>query len=95
MMQLNGVGDRLERHEYPATSEEIIAAHGDATVELADGTERLGDVLERFGDQTFQSADDVCTTLRAGVCHRGVGRRFYSDRDPTTDAENGPTPVSF
>jgi len=50
-------------------------------------------VLERFGDQTFDNADDVFTTLRAGVCHRGVGRRFYSDRDPTTDADDGPSPV--
>jgi len=64
-MRLNGVDDRLERHQYPTTSEELIAAHGNATVELADGSERLGDVLERFGDQTFDNADDVFTTLRA------------------------------
>ena len=95
MMRLNGVDDRLERHQYPTTSEELIAAHGNATVELAEGSERLGDVLERFGDQTFDDAEDVFTTLRAGVCHRGVGRRFYSDRDPTTTAEDGPSPVSF
>jgi len=93
-MRLNGVDDRLERHQYPTTSEELIAAHGNATVELADGSERLGDVLERFGDQTFDNADDVFTTLRAGVT-TGVGRRFYSDRDPTTDADDGPSPVSF
>ncbi|GAB6879520.1 hypothetical protein JCM17823_17940 [Halorubrum gandharaense] len=94
-MRLNGIDDRLERHQFPATSEEIIAAHGNATVELADGSERLGDVLERFGDQTFDRPDEVFATLRAGVCHRGVGRRFYSDRDPTTDAEKGPDQVSF
>jgi hypothetical protein len=94
-MRLNGVDDRIEGHQYPTTSEEIIAAHGNATVQLADGSERLGDVLERFGDQTFDAPDEVFETLRAGVCHRGVGRRFYSDRDPTTDGENGPQPVSF
>ena len=94
-MHLNGVDDRLERHQYPTTSEELIAAHGNATVELADGSERLGDVLERCGDQTFDDAEEVFTTLRSGVCHRGIGRRFYSDRDPTTGAEDGPTPVSF
>jgi hypothetical protein len=52
-------------------------------------------VLERFGEQTFDDAEDVFTTLRAGVCHRGIGRRFYSDRDPTAGGEDGPTPVSF
>ncbi len=94
-MRLNGVSDRIEGHQFPATSAEIIAAHGNATVELADGSERIGDVLERFGEQTFDAPDEVLETLRAGVCHRGVGRRFYSDRDPTTSRENGPQPVSF
>ncbi len=94
-MRLNGVGDRIERHQFPTTSEEIIAAHGNATVELADGSERLGDVLGRFGEQTFDAPDEVIDTLRAGVCHRGVGRRFYSDRDPATAGEDGPQPVSF
>jgi hypothetical protein len=51
-------------------------------------------VLERFGDQTFDAPEEVFDTLRAGVCHRGVGRRFYSDRDPTT-GQGGPDPVSF
>ena len=90
-MRLNGIDDRLERHQYPATSDEIIAAHGNATVDLADGSERLADVLERFGDQTFHRPDEVFDTVRAGVCHRAIGRRFYSDRDPTTDVQ----PVSF
>ena len=94
-MRLDGINDRIERHQYPTTSEELIAAHGNATVELADGSERVGDVLERFGDQTFDAPDEVRETLRAGVCHRGVGRRFYSDRDPTTSGEHGPQPVSF
>ncbi|SNR44507.1 DUF5789 family protein [Halorubrum vacuolatum] len=94
-MRLNGIDERLERHQYPATSEEIISAHGNATVELVDGSERLGDVLERFGDQTFEYPEEVFDTLRAGVCHRGVGRRFYSDRDPFTTGEQGPQPVSF
>ncbi|MWV63494.1 DUF2795 domain-containing protein [Halorubrum sp. JWXQ-INN 858] len=94
-MRLNGIDDRLERHQYPMTSAEIIAAHGNATVELADGTERLGDVLELFGEQTFDRPDEVFDTLRAGVCHRAVGRRFYSDRDPATAGERGSQPVSF
>jgi hypothetical protein len=93
-MRLNGVDDRLERHQYPTTSEEIIAAHGNATVELANGSERPGDVAARFGDQTFEDAEAVFITPPAGVCHRGLGRRLYPDRDPTTDAEVGPSSVS-
>jgi len=94
-MRLNSINDRLERQEYPATTADIVAAHGNARVELAEGSERLGDILSRLGEETFHSADEVRTAIRSGVCHRGVGRRFYSDRDPDTVAENGPEPVSF
>ena len=94
-MRLNGIDDRLDRQQYPATTAEIVATHGNVRMELADGSERLGDVLERFGDATYVDTDDVLTALRAGVCHRAVGRRFYSDRDPTTVGEDGTDPVSF
>lgn len=94
-MRLNGIDDRLERQEYPATTADIIAAHGNARVELAEGSERLGDVLSRLGNETFRTSDEVFTTIRTGVCHRAVGRRFYSDRDPDTVGENGPEQLSF
>lgn len=94
-MRLNGIDERLDGQQYPATTAEIVATHGNAQVELADGSERLGDVLERFGDATYEDSDDVLTTLRAGVCHRAIGRRFYSDRDPDAVGEEGSEPVSF
>ena len=93
-MRLNGVDDRIERHQFPTTSEELIAAHGNATVELADGSERLGDVLERFGAHTFHAPEEVFATLRAGLCHRGVAPPFYPSRPPTTPPRR-PPPVPF
>ena len=95
VMQPNGSDERLERHQYPATTEEIITAHGNVHIELADGSERLAEVLSRFGEETFDRPEDVYETIRTGVCHRGVGRRFYSDRDPLGVGESGPDPISF
>ncbi|WP_280537997.1 DUF2795 domain-containing protein [Halopenitus sp. POP-27] len=94
-MRLNGIDERLERHQYPATTQDIITAHGNAHVELADGSERLEDVLSRLGEETFERPEDVYNAIRTGVCHRGVGRRFYSDRDPDALGENGPEQISF
>ena len=52
-MRLNSVDDRIERHQYPTTSEELIAAHGNATVELADGSEHFlcYDCIDRLPDE--------------------------------------------
>ena len=94
-MRLNGTGDKLDTHEYPATREEIIEAYGDSRIELPNGTETLGSVLERIGDETYEDSTDARTAVFTGVGHEAVGRRFYSDRDPTMPGESGPEPVSF
>jgi len=94
-MRLDGTEDELSTHEYPATSGELIDAYGDARIELQDGAETIGAVLGRLGSETFQSAADVRTTLRGGVGHEAVGRRFYSDRDAPTVGEDGPEQLSF
>lgn len=85
----------LERQQYPATTAELIAAHGDRTIELQDGTETVGEVLGRLDDQTYDQADDVYTDLRTAVGHEAIGRRGYSDRDAPALGESGPTQVSF
>lgn len=94
-MRLNGLADRIESQEYPATTDEIAAEIGDTEVELARGSERVGAVLRRAGGETYDCPEDVKGTLRSCVCARAVGRRFYSDRDPFTIGEEGRTPVSF
>ncbi|NHN43504.1 DUF2795 domain-containing protein [Halorubellus sp. JP-L1] len=83
-MRLNSTGDRIEDQTYPLTTDDLTDAIGDGEIELADGTESIDDVLERFGDQTFHTPEDVRHTLQAGVCERAIGRKGYSDRDPTT-----------
>jgi hypothetical protein len=95
VMRLNGTGDLIDDHEYPATRDELVAAYGDRTIELQNGTETIADVLGRLGPETYETAADARTALTSAVSHRAIGRRFYSDRDPTMLSEDGPTQVSF
>ncbi|WP_313692593.1 DUF5789 family protein [Halorarum halobium] len=94
-MRLNGTGELLSAHEYPATSGELIDAYGETRIELQDGSESLGTVLGRMGAETFASAGEAYEALQSGVGHEAVGRRYYSDRDAPTVGEDGPTPLSF
>ncbi|EJN59846.1 hypothetical protein SAMN04487950_3296 [Halogranum rubrum] len=94
-MRLNGTGDLIDGYEYPATSEELIEAHGDHEIELADGSETLQAVLERLGSETYHGPQDLRDAVFTGVSHQAIGRRFYSDRDVYTLGETGPDPVSF
>ncbi|AUX10666.1 hypothetical protein AArcSl_3057 [Halalkaliarchaeum desulfuricum] len=94
-MRLSDTGDKLDTHEYPATRDEIIQAYGDSTIELPNGTETLKAVLERIADDVYEGPEDARTAVFTGVGHEAVGRRFYSDRDPTMPGESGPEPVSF
>jgi hypothetical protein len=94
-MRLNGTGDLIDAVEYPLTSDELIELHGDHAIELQNGSETLGEVLGRLGSETYTCSDDVRTALFTGVGHQAIGRRFYSDRDPTAPGENGPDPLSF
>jgi hypothetical protein len=94
-MRLNGTDDPIESLEYPATTDEVIRRHGDRKLELQRGSERLGDVLGRLGSERFDSPEEVRLSIRSAVGDEAIGRRFYSDRDPTAIGESGPAPLSL
>ena len=94
-MRLNRTDEVIDRHEYPATSEELIEAYGNHRIELQNGSESLAEVLGRVGPDTYDRPDDVREALFGAVGHEAIGRRYYSDRDQTTLAESGPQQVSF
>jgi hypothetical protein len=94
-MRFNGTGEAIDSIQYPATTDEIIDAHGDHELELQRGTEQLGEVLSRLGTEEFETPEDVRLSVRSAVGHKAIGRRFYSDRDPTALGESGPTPLSL
>lgn len=94
-MRLNGTDDVVDSIEYPRSSEEVIAEHGQQVIELQNGTETVAEVLGRLGPETYSCAEDVEAALYTGVSHDAIGRRFYSDRDAYALGESGPTPESF
>ena len=94
-MRLDGTDDVIENATYPTTSEEFIAAHGDHTIEHGDGDETLRTVLSRLGEETYAGPADVFDAVFTAVGHEAIGRRYYSDREPPSPGEDGPTQVSF
>ncbi|MCU4925858.1 DUF2795 domain-containing protein [Halobacteria archaeon AArc-dxtr1] len=81
-MFLNRTGSLLAEHEYPATTDDLIDAYGDRTLDLQNGTETLAEVLSRSEPETFQTAEDAQFALYAAVSRKAIGRVGYSDRDP-------------
>ena len=95
MRLLSGLDEAIGAHEYPATTEEVIEEYGDLELELPNGDEQLGDVLGRLDSETFESAEDLRLSAYSAVSSNSIGRRGYSDRDPSTPGEGGHDQVSF
>jgi len=94
-MRLTAATEQLKNHEYPATTEELIEAYGETELVLPNGTESLGEVLGRLGNDTFESAADAHMAAYGAVSSKGIGRKYYSDRDPVGPGEDGPDPLSL
>ncbi|MFB6310574.1 MAG: DUF2795 domain-containing protein [Salinirussus sp.] len=86
---------RLAAHSYPTTTTELIDDHGGLELELPNGRERFGDVLGRLPEETVESADDARLAAYSALGEGAIGRKAYSDRDPTAMGERGPEPLSL
>ena len=96
VMLRNRTGERIDAHQYPATTAELIEAYGEERLELPNGSERIADVLGRLESETFESADDARMAVYSAVSNKAVGRVGYSDRDPTPlGSPYAPEPMSF
>ncbi|RXK50607.1 DUF5789 family protein [Halorientalis pallida] len=95
MRLLSGLDDRIGAHAYPATTEEVIEEYGDIELELPNGDEQLGDVLGRLETETFETAEDLRLATLSAVSSNAIGRKGYSDRDPSCLGEDGHDQVSF
>lgn len=74
------LGEKIDAHEYPATSQELIEAYGHYELELQDGTQRFDEVLEPLGDESYESAESVRQAVFNMVGDEAVGRGEYTDR---------------
>ena len=94
-MSLRHATELLRQHDYPATTNQLTDSYGDYELELANGTETLGEVLGRVGAETFATSGEAEEMLYSAVSSKAIGRKGYSDRDPTTLGTVGPDQVSF
>ncbi|RQH00808.1 DUF5789 family protein [Natrarchaeobius oligotrophus] len=95
-MLLNGTGEVIDDHDYPATTDELIEAYGDRVLELPNGTESVEDVLARLESETFETPEDARFAVYTAVSRKAIGRVGYSDRDPTpVGSPYSPDAVSF
>lgn len=67
--RLDGLDERLDEHEYPATTDQLVESYGDCELETKDGTTSLETVLAPTRNQTYDSADDVRNRV-LGLIHR-------------------------
>jgi len=95
MRILNNVEKSFQTHTFPATTEELIDAHGDMEVELPNGSVKLDEVLSLFPEEQFESADDASVLTYGALGEEAIGRKGYSDRDPYCIGEEGHERVSL
>ncbi|SDR09213.1 DUF5789 family protein [Natronobacterium texcoconense] len=57
--QLGTLDSILETHQYPTTTDDLIAEHGEFEVQSQDGETTLRELLEPIDDETYDSADEV------------------------------------
>ena len=95
-MLLNGTGEVIDAHKYPATTEELIETCGEHCLQLPNGSETVAEVLGRLESETFESPEDARFAVYSAVSDKAVGRVGYSDRDPTPlGSPHAPEPMSF
>ena len=94
-MSLRQAAELLRRHDYPATTNQLTDAFGEYELDLANGTETVAEVLRRVEPQTFDSSAEAEELLYSAVSGKAIGRKGYSDRDPTVLGTTGPEQVSF
>ncbi|PSQ28202.1 DUF2795 domain-containing protein [Halobacteriales archaeon QS_9_68_17] len=88
--------DLTDDDEFPMTTEQFIERYGDYEFELPNGTETIAEVLERTDTETYRTPEDVRLTLYNSLSSKAIGRKGYSDRDPTPPGSPyGPQQVSF
>ena len=75
----------LEGLDYPVTSEEFVADHGDHTIERTNADPiTVGELFEGIGDDTFESPEEIRQSILTYMPADSVGRQQYSDRGGDT-----------
>lgn len=81
------LADQLRDHEYPTTSDELVAAYGDAILGLQRGEQTLREVFDPLPTESFDSVEQARSAIFNTVNDGAIGRKGYSDRTPPAPGE--------
>lgn len=87
-VELGELSEELDEHSYPTSNEELVEEYGDHEIELPGGSERLEQVLGPMAEESYDSADSVRQAIFNMVGSEAVGRKGYTDREPTHEDQN-------
>jgi hypothetical protein len=87
--------ESFETHTFPTTTGELIDAHGNVEIQFPNGSTTLGEVLGRLPGEELETQEDAMMTIYGVLGEEAIGRKGYSDRDPTCPGEEGHEPVSL
>ncbi|GAB6861649.1 hypothetical protein ACFR97_15225 [Haloplanus litoreus] len=82
-MMLNELRERLEdEFTYPVDRASVLARIGASEIEAPDSqeTETVSTIIDSVGQGTYNSADELFTTILGNVSDEYIGRKFYDDR---------------
>ena len=89
------VDQSFAAHTYPTTTAELIEEHGETELELPNGSVTLETVLSRLPNETLETEEDARFTTYSALGEDAIGRKGYSDRDPSCLGEQGHERVSL
>ncbi|RRJ31291.1 DUF5789 family protein [Halocatena pleomorpha] len=95
MRLFTDANERFETHSYPATTRELIDEYGDLELALPNGSETIEAALSRVGNETYPDAEAARLAIYGAVSDKAIGRKYYSDRDPSAPGERGHDQLSF
>ena len=89
MRLARNVDKSFAAHSYPTTTAELIEAHGETELELPNGAVTLETVLSRLPNEELETEEDARFTTYSMLGEEAIGRKGYSDRDPSCIGEEG------
>lgn len=87
-VELGDLSAALDEHDYPTSTEELLAEYGEYEIELPNGSETFEQVLGPMGEETYDDPDAVRQAIFNMVGEEAVGRKGYTDREPMHDQED-------
>ncbi len=89
MRPARAAAESFETHEFPTTTDELVAAHGDVELRLPNGVTTLRETLAHLPNETLASVEEAKLTTYSALGEDAIGRKGYSDRDATCPGEDG------